>query len=225
MLLLFFAMQILVLDFETEWTSQTFHLFKVQRHAGWVRKVFRESSGCSTDERKSHFLAFVPKTYGQLCQSHSRGCIFKDWRCDAQAVVDYLKQHDKDNKGALSTEELQAAIRGEVGLRWIAVKGSGRLDFSHDQIPWNFGSAKKWMEKWLLICLGILGFCRIFPYDFFRLKSDDLRPGSELSQEKLQVPSAGIPWNAAATRWNHFATCTMTLAHSVFGFSGRSISL
>ena len=37
-------------------------------------------------------------------------------------------------------------------------------------------------------------------YDFFRLKSDDLRPGSELSQEKLQVPSAGIPWNAAATR-------------------------
>ncbi|CAL1171371.1 unnamed protein product [Cladocopium goreaui] len=29
-----------------------------------------------------------------------------------QAVVDYLKQYDTDNKGALSTEEVQAAIRG-----------------------------------------------------------------------------------------------------------------
>ncbi|CAL1146968.1 unnamed protein product, partial [Cladocopium goreaui] len=29
-----------------------------------------------------------------------------------QAVVDYLKQYDTDNKGALSTEEVQAAVRG-----------------------------------------------------------------------------------------------------------------
>ncbi|CAL1140994.1 unnamed protein product [Cladocopium goreaui] len=29
-----------------------------------------------------------------------------------QAVVDYLKQYDTDSKGALSTEEVQAAIRG-----------------------------------------------------------------------------------------------------------------
>ena len=48
------------------------------------------------------------------------------------------------------------------------------------------------MEQLLLICLGTLGFYGIH-YDFFRLKSDDLRPGSELSQAKLQVPSVGIP--------------------------------
>ena len=29
-------------------------------------------------------------------------------------MVDYLKQYDTDNKGALSTEEVQAAIRGAV---------------------------------------------------------------------------------------------------------------
>ena len=34
--------------------------------------------------------------------------------CDAQVVVDHLKQYDKDGKGALSRDELQAAIRGAV---------------------------------------------------------------------------------------------------------------
>ena len=34
--------------------------------------------------------------------------------CDAQVVVDYLKQYDKDGKGALSREELQEAMRGAV---------------------------------------------------------------------------------------------------------------
>ena len=32
----------------------------------------------------------------------------------AQVVVDYLKQYDKDGKGALSREELQEAMRGAV---------------------------------------------------------------------------------------------------------------
>ena len=31
-----------------------------------------------------------------------------------QVVVDYLKQYDKDGKGALSREELQEAMRGAV---------------------------------------------------------------------------------------------------------------
>ena len=34
--------------------------------------------------------------------------------CDAQVVVDYLKQYDKDGKGALSSEELREAMRGAV---------------------------------------------------------------------------------------------------------------
>eukprot|EP00435_Cladocopium_sp_Y103_P008943 s5703_g2.t1 len=35
-----------------------------------------------------------------------------------QAVVDYLKQYDKDNSGTLSSAEVQAAIRGTV--RWVS---------------------------------------------------------------------------------------------------------
>ena len=42
------------------------------------------------------------------------GCWCRGVLCDPQAVVDYLKQYDKDNKGALSAEEVQAAIRGTV---------------------------------------------------------------------------------------------------------------
>ena len=42
------------------------------------------------------------------------GCWCRCVLCDAQAVVDYLKQYDKDTKGALSAEEVQAAIRGTV---------------------------------------------------------------------------------------------------------------
>ena len=42
------------------------------------------------------------------------GCWCRCVLCDPQAVVDYLKQYDKDTKGALSPEEVQAAIRGTV---------------------------------------------------------------------------------------------------------------
>ena len=42
------------------------------------------------------------------------GCRCRCVLCDPQAVVDHLKQYDKDNRGALSAEEVQAAIRGTV---------------------------------------------------------------------------------------------------------------
>ena len=47
--------------------------------------------------------------------------------CDAQVVVDYLKQYDKDGKGALSREELQEAMRGAVWDLWSSL-GMDRVD-------------------------------------------------------------------------------------------------
>ena len=36
----------------------------------------------------------------------------------AQELLDYLKQFDKDGKGALSKEELQEVMRGRIRCGW-----------------------------------------------------------------------------------------------------------
>ena len=37
---------------------------------------------------------------------------------NAQELLDYLKQFDKDGKGALSKEELQEVMRGRIRCGW-----------------------------------------------------------------------------------------------------------
>ena len=41
---------------------------------------------------------------------------------NAQELLDYLKQFDKDGKGALSKEELQEVMRGRIRWGWDDLK-------------------------------------------------------------------------------------------------------
>ena len=104
----------------------------------------------------------------------------------AQELLDYLKQFDKDGKGALSKEELQEVMRGRIRCGWdlniLRVLGGQRGVPISREINTELMKCGRHAVK--EGCLSVYG----------SLERSDLlpRPGSELRKDEVQV---GAAWN------------------------------
>ena len=108
----------------------------------------------------------------------------------AQDLLDYLKQFDKDGKGALSKEEVQELMRGRIrcgwdGLNWFEQIATARSLERSSHFKINTDE--------LMTC-GVCGMVTCeerMPQCFW---AEVLPPGSELSHEKVQAWAAWKLW-------------------------------
>ena len=105
----------------------------VTLQAAWCRKnwesrfqKFRPSDNSSSGARQSSLqssllscwdftLSFSSRSAQQMISETPFLCLASVY---AQELLDYLKQFDKDGKGALSKEELQEVMRGRFRCGW-----------------------------------------------------------------------------------------------------------
>ena len=160
---------------------------KLQHGAGRIGKADSKSSGQPSDNSSSGARQSANQACNQACchvgillsLSHLvlrntwfRRLRFSVWPClasvYAQELLDYLKQFDKDGKGALSKEELQEVMRGRIPI-------SREINTTQHRWADETWSGENLWRKDASVLLELLP-----------------RPGSELSPHEVQV---GAAWN------------------------------